>query len=326
MTGTSLEAILKTLTIEDKKSLIETLSRDVLKIEANSVFHNLSSNTAKCPHCGSYHIIKKGLRNGKQVFHCKDCGVKFSIQTKTPLQNTKKPVEIWSQYINLMVDGLSLRAIAENLKINLKTAFYWRHKILTAVQSVKSAKLSGIVEADETYFPKSNKGSKNLPAGTARERGKSKFSVSKRGLSKNQVCVITALDRNNHFFNQPVGYGKVTKMEIRQNLSQQIVKGSTLVTDGDKSYKTLNNVKLIQIVGGITNDKRYNIARTNAYHNDLKHFLDRFRGVATKYLDNYVNFFKAIKISNLNFDNVVSINTYTRQEDINNKVEFKRAA
>jgi hypothetical protein len=227
-----------------------------------------------------------------------------------------------------MVDGLSLRSIAEKLNINLKTAFYWRHKILTTVQSVRNSKLSGIVEADETYFYKSSKGSKKLPAGAARKRGiKSKFGVShKRGLSADQVCVLTALDRNNHYFNQPVGYGKVKKMWIRQNLSRQIVKNSTLVTDGDKSYQALSNVRLIQIVGGITNDKRYNIARTNAYHNDLKHFLDRFRGVATKYLDNYVNFFKAIKIDNLNFDKVVSINTYIRQGDINNKKEFKRAA
>jgi hypothetical protein len=225
-----------------------------------------------------------------------------------------------------MVDGLSLRTIAENLKINLKTAFFWRHKILNAVQSIKSNKLSGIVEADETYFPKSSKGSKKLPKGTARKRGKSKFGGSKPGLSKNQVCVLTALDRNNHYFNQPCGYGKVKIMWIRQNLSQLIVKDSTLVTDGDKSYKALPNVRLIQIVGGITKDTRYNIARTNAYHNDLKIWLAKFKGVATKYLDHYVNFFKAIKISNLNFDNVVSINTYARQEDINNKVEFKRAA
>jgi hypothetical protein len=114
-------------------------------------------------------------------------------------------------------------------------------------------------------------------------------------------------------------------MWIRQNLSQQIVKNSTLVTDGDKSYHALPNVRLIQIAGGITNDKRYNIARTNAYHNDLKLWMARFKGVATKYLDNYVNFFKAIKINTLNFDNVVSIDVYCRQEDIYNKKEFKRA-
>jgi transposase-like protein len=286
MIGTALETILKTLAIEDKKSIIESLSRDILKVEANGIFHSLSPNVTKCPYCGSYHIIKKGLANGKQRFLCKDCGVIFSIQTKTLLENSKKSVETWSQYINLMVDGLSFRSIAKNLKFNLKTAFYWRHKILTAVQSVKNSKLSGIVEADETYFYKSSKGSKKLPAGTAKHRGiKSKFGVShKRGLSADQVCVLTALDRNSHYFNQPVGYGKVKKTWIRQNLSRQIVKNSTLVTDGDKSYQALPNIRLIQIVGGITNDKRYNIARTNAYHNDLKIWMARFKGVATKYL------------------------------------------
>lgn len=46
-------------------------------------------------------------------------------------------------------------------------------------------------------------------------------------------------------------------------------------------------------------------------------------GVATKYLQNYVNFFKAIK-SNYNvFNEITSFNTIFRIKDINNiKVDF----
>jgi hypothetical protein len=54
--------------------------------------------------------------------------------------------------------------------------------------------------------------------------------------------------------------------------------------------------------------------------------MSKFTGVATKYLDHYVNFLKSLKISNLSFENIVSIGTYSRQEDINNKVEFKLAS
>ena len=34
------------------------------------------------------------------------------------------------------------------------------------------------------------------------------------GLSHNKVCVLTALDRNKHSFNKPVGYGKVNKDQV----------------------------------------------------------------------------------------------------------------
>jgi transposase-like protein len=103
--GTALEALLKALSVDDKKSLIESLSRDILNVEANDIFHRLTSNIAKCPHCGSYHIIKKGVLNGKQKFFCKDCGKWFSSQTKTPLENSKKLDHLYTEhYGNLHSD------------------------------------------------------------------------------------------------------------------------------------------------------------------------------------------------------------------------------
>ena len=66
--------------------------------------------------------------------------------------------------------------------------------------------LVGIVEADETYFRASCKGSKtldNLP----HKRGVSKG--AKRGLSKDQVCVLVATDRGHHFLEFITGLGAI---------------------------------------------------------------------------------------------------------------------
>ena len=116
-------------------------------------------------------------------------------------------------------------SIAEELNINLKTAFYWRHKILKAL-SEENTTMGGIVEADETYFRESQKGSRNL-ARKAHKSGKSKLNKfqimslygyteeeykkqqHKRGLSKDLICVLTATDRTNNIWGKPVGYGKV---------------------------------------------------------------------------------------------------------------------
>ena len=56
--------------------------------------------------------------------------------------------------------GLSIRKSAAKCGISNATAFYWRHKILGALQNITEIKqkLSGIVEADETFFPLSFKG------------------------------------------------------------------------------------------------------------------------------------------------------------------------
>ncbi|QNU04781.1 IS1595 family transposase [Peribacillus butanolivorans] len=87
----------------------------------------------------------------------------------------------------------SLRTIAKELRIHLSTAFYWRHKVLFALQALGHQKLLGIIESDETFFLESNKGKKNITHRKPRKRG---GSASKRGISKEQICVVVAQDRN----------------------------------------------------------------------------------------------------------------------------------
>ncbi len=51
--------------------------------------------------------------------------------TGTPMSWTHYP-EKWKEYFEYMTEGRFLRYIAKELEIDLKTAFYWRHKILNA--------------------------------------------------------------------------------------------------------------------------------------------------------------------------------------------------
>lgn len=87
-----------------------------------------------------------------------------------------------------MVEKYSLRKTAEICKINLATAFVWRHKILDALQNMMNqTTLDGVVEADETFFSLSFKGyHKNfrLPR-LAKRRG---TAATRSGLSKEHVC------------------------------------------------------------------------------------------------------------------------------------------
>ena len=91
------------------------------------------SNSHHCPYCGSNKIKKNGKALGKYPqFKYNACSKNYSIKTNTILFHTRKTIEIWQEYIELFSQGLSLRKIVEKMdnKINLKTAFFWRHKIL----------------------------------------------------------------------------------------------------------------------------------------------------------------------------------------------------
>lgn len=100
-------------------------------------------------------------RNGKyrtrQRYLCKDCGKTFNDMTNTLFSGSRYP-EKWVKYIEFMVGGLTLPKIAERLDRHISTAFYWRHKILNALELHGFNQLEGIVESDETFFRESLKG------------------------------------------------------------------------------------------------------------------------------------------------------------------------
>ena len=113
-------------------------------------------------------------------------------------------------------------------------------------------------------------------------------------MSHNKVCVLTAIDRNKKSFGVPVGFGKVNKEGV-ENLHIHLKKDSILITDCDKSYQTLKNIKLKFLKFGKPQDKVYHLNNINNYHSQLKKFMVRFNCVATKFLDYYVEYFNSLK-------------------------------
>lgn len=91
-----------------------------------------------------------------------------------------------------MSDKKTLKETAEECSISVTTAFYWRHKILDALQEVTDRVcLDGTVEADETFFNVSYKGNhKNsrqfIMPRKAHKRGNN---IHRKGLSSER-CVF----------------------------------------------------------------------------------------------------------------------------------------
>ena len=333
---TRIEDLLKILSDEEKEELGLKLLKESQKSKCEKHFSESAHNNSNCPHCHSNHIVKIGKLSGNQKFKCKDCGKNFTITTNTVFQSTKKSLSVWYKYIDLMSKKLSLREIAKELNINLKTAFYWRHKILNALKSDDNIQMSGIIEADETYFRENQKGCRKLNR-KARKSCKSKLNKfqklaifgyteeeykkqqHKRGLSKDLICVLTATDRTNNVFGKPVGYGKVQPAWVENNLQNIIAANSTLITDGEKSYDTIKNVKHKKFTSGLSKSKTYNLGKIDNIHTSLKTLINgTFKGVATKYLEGYVNYIKILKNKSNIFEKLIQISSSITEKDINN--------
>ena len=191
-----------------------------------------------------------------------------------------------------MVEGYTLPKIAERLDIHISTAFYWRHKILNALGNISFNQLQGIVESDETFFRESMKD-------RAKKRGEKD---KRRGISNLKIAVVVAQDRNGRVIARKVGTGRVKAEEIDTVISEYILQSALLCTDIATNYKKFAKIKGLQHETVNERQKQrvkkgiYHIQHVNNFHNRLKGWMERFQGVATKYLDNYLYWFRWLEL------------------------------
>ena len=263
-----------------------------------------------CPHCKGNNVSRNGKYNGKQRYICKSCNKTFTDFTFSPCYNSKKDFSKWLEYIKCMVAGYSIRKCAEIVEITVPTSFAWRHKILDALRLyIGTGHVSGLVEADETFFRLSYKGNHSKSKGFTMPRKpnlrgpKSKKSENEepkpRGISRNQVAVMCAIDRSGNIISELICNGRMKYKDVERLFNGRIEENSTLCIDSHKSYIRLDDnfdVDIQKIETGKFKKGIYHIQHINSYHSRLKKWMDNFNGVATKYLANYMYWFKWIEL------------------------------
>ena len=250
-----------------------------------------------CPVCNSRdaRFIKKGFQAKKQRYQCKGCGSKFTYDTKQITSHSHQPVESW---VTMIEDTLSLTPLdktAEKIAVCHETAFNMRHKLLAFMEIVNNsaALLDELVEADETYVLESQKGIK-CETRSPRKHGEG---ATKRGLSNEQYCVCVASDRNHNLVATCVNRAKPSGEDLINALSSHILPQSILLCDGATAYNRLAEhlkCKKIELIGHESYDRIFHMNTVNSLHSRLKEMLRQFRGVASKYLNQYLALFTII--------------------------------
>ena len=156
--------------------------------------------------------------------------------------------------------------------------------------------LKGIVEADETYVLESRKGARGLGRKAPRRGGKAK----KRGLSREQVPVLMAADRSGTTVSAVLP--RVDAAALTAALDPVVAKDALLVSDGGASYppcaaalgvshEALNRSMGERVRGDL------HVQTVNSRHSRLKDFLRPRRGIATRYLDNYLSWLHLVGLA-----------------------------
>lgn len=119
------------------------------------------SNRYICPVCGCKEYYYLSNRN---LYQCKGCRNQQSLTARTVMHRSHLPLQIWFWAIFLISRdkrGYSVAMLSRDLDLPYNTAWFLLHRIReTMSQREARYKLSGIVELDDTYFGKPEKGGK----------------------------------------------------------------------------------------------------------------------------------------------------------------------
>ena len=251
-----------------KKVKAKKLKFHIAEFIKDSLYINKKINC--CPICGGKKYIKHGTYKGIQRYKCKECMKTFSTSTNSLWSYSKKDLNIWIQFIELMMKRRSLRFCAKKLNINLATAFYWRHKILNVLKndSVPSS-LKGYVHINKTILKENFKGSRNM----AVKRRRNIWVVAAKG-DDDSMLVIPAL---NDFWDWNL---------FKNKIYSKIGEEAYIVPYEDRYIRVQAKKHNKNLLKEIQPDDRIKYIIVN-----LRKWLGKYKGVATKYLESYLSFF-----------------------------------
>jgi transposase-like protein len=250
--------------------------------EKKRVTLTLEDDVVFCGHCGSDNYIKNGRKNDLQRYKCKSCGRNFNQLTGTPLANLRKKGR-WLMFSECLRNGVSVRESASLTGVDKTTAFRWRHRFLINSNMIKAEKLGGVVENLETKFKYSEKGSRSV--------------INKDKLGTD-VVVLTSINRNRFVSEAIIEKFKLEKV-LKCNHELYTI-DSLFCSENKNVFKRLT--KLLNIKHAKINFKNHTttgkalIHLNNAieYNSNLHIWMSRFRGVATKYLHNYLSWYRGL--------------------------------
>jgi transposase-like protein len=234
----------------------------------------------KCGHCGSGKYVKNGRRSDLQRYKCKLCGKSFNQLTGTPLARLKKKGR-WLNFSECLKLGFSVRKAATEVGVDNKTSFKWRHRFLQNSNLIYATKMNGAVEVKETKFKYSEKGSRVV-------KQPHRFGTD--------VYVLSMVNRSGSVATPLVEYFNIES--IMSKKSTFIAEDSLMFSEGCtvlKDFASKINMKVFAVKSKVDKPNRLkHINNVENYNHNLHLWMKRFKGVATKYLHNYLSWFRQL--------------------------------
>lgn len=295
-----IQEILLKLDEASKRELLEALSKELTSnLSLGKYKDELSINhRTSCPHCQSERILGHGKFKGRFRYRCGDCKKTFTGLTGTTASGIHKIAQ-FEQFVELMVERVSIRKAASKLNVTMSTIFSWRHKILASLSENNKSDFNGIVECDDKQLNISEKGNRNLEREAFKRPSDRK---TKRGVSNDKVSVVVACDRTGNATMQLAKIGRIESDSLEKTIGSMVSKENILCSDSHPSIISWAKSKELEHHTFVANknhvkNKCYHVQHVNSIDNRFERWVSNFYGMATKYLQNYLNWFVFVEKS-----------------------------
>lgn len=106
---------------------------------------------------------------------------------------------------------------------------------------------------------------------------------------------MVALDRSGNVISEPIGRGKISAAAIGKLFDGKIDAESIACADSCRNFKKFakeSDLELVQLPKGKKKLGIYHLQHVNSFHSRLKNWMTRFNGIATKYMSDYLAWFR----------------------------------
>ena len=145
----------------------------------------------------------------------------------------------------------------------------------------------------QIFLLASQKGSRKLDRPPRKRGGRAR----RRGISRELDCILVARDRSGQTIDAVTGRGALTAAQLTHHLLPKLDRKALLVSDANAAYRAFANKhrlhhQAVNLAAGERVRRSMvaiiHVQNVNAYHARLHQWLAPFRGVASRYLPNYL--------------------------------------
>jgi transposase-like protein len=196
------------------------------------------TNGVECPRCGSKNVLFLEKYNR---WHCREKhdAPQFTLKTGTVMEDSPIGLDKWMtamwQIVNCK-NGISSCEVHRAIGITQKSAWFMDHRIRFALGMGPGEKMSGLVEADETFI--------GQKARNMHKDVKARKITGTGGKDKTMVMGILERGKNGKDGTPSQVRTKVLtnrkKKAIQAEVREHVQAGSAIYTDSLKSYEGMN--------------------------------------------------------------------------------------